>query len=483
MFKHISSFHAVVVAALALGALIALRSSDLWSDAQSDFWWQAVTGHQILQTGQWPTSDTYSFTVHGNEWIAYEWLAGVLFAVAEILGGFHGWMVLRFLLCAGMILLLFHYAHLRSGNLKTALLATLIMFPVVREAGFALRPQLIGYLFLLATLIYLERFRRGDSKNLWGLPLLMLVWVNTHGTFLIGLFVVGWFWVSGFARIRLWRFVSDPWPPHQRRHLGFVLLLCFAVLPLTPYGTRLAAYPLELILFQKASVAFLPEWQPPTVSWGAAGLFLLAVLLSPLISIFVVPASSLFDAGLVLLGTYGTMQHRRLSLALLIFGVSLLSMALSTRISDYKIEARPLLNAGIVAAVMVGLTLLFPSQQWHERVLQNSLPVRAAAYLRRSQSQRRVFNDFGWGGFLIWKYGPEGYKVFMDSRADVYEYAGVLNDYIGITSLDRVDLRLRKYRIDACLVKRGTALEGFLRSQSEWQLVYQDEVSVVYVRR
>ena len=46
-----------------------------------------------------------------------------------------------------------------------------------------------------------------------------------------------------------------------------------------------------------------------------------------------------------------------------------------------------------------------------------------------------LLNEYGWGGYLIWSLGPQQ-KVFIDGRADIYEYAGVLPDYISMTRME-----------------------------------------------
>ncbi len=111
---------------------------------------------------------------------------------------------------------------------------------------FTLRPQLLGYIFLLVTLILLERFRQGEQKTLWLLPPIFLLWVNSHGTFVLGFMVLGLYWLSGLIDFDSGGLYAVRWRPEQRLHMEVVGLLSVAVLPLTPYGTRPAAVPLEV---------------------------------------------------------------------------------------------------------------------------------------------------------------------------------------------------------------------------------------------
>ena len=189
-----------------------------------DTWWHIAVGEHILATHTWPTSDSYSFTAPGAHWIAYEWLGEVLMAAAERVGGLPGLAALLIGLVAIITGLLYYYAYLRCGNAKAACVATGALLPIA-GAVFTLRPQLVGYIFLLVTLICLERFRQGHVRSLWILPPLFLVWVNTHGTFVFGLAAIGLYWASGLVAFQLGGLVAERWTPRQRVQL-FSLFSC-----------------------------------------------------------------------------------------------------------------------------------------------------------------------------------------------------------------------------------------------------------------
>ncbi len=92
-------------------------------------------------------------------------------------------------------------------------------------------------------------------------------------------------------------------------------------------------------------------------------------------------------------------------------------------------------------------------------------------------------NEYGWGGYLIWSLGPN-HKVFIDGRADIYDYGGVLSDYMSMTLLKPKTLSLlRKYGVEACLLQRDAPLVTLLAALPEWEEVYSDELSVIYVHK
>ena len=138
-------------------------------------------------------------------------------ALAEHLGGWRGLTSLLVVLASTLMLLLYYLAYLRSGNAKAAAAACAMLLPVA-TVFFTVRPQLLGYNFLVITLICLEKFRQGRQKALWVLPGVFLLWVNAHGTFALGLIILGLYWASGLAGFRSGKIRQSTFPlPRLRR--------------------------------------------------------------------------------------------------------------------------------------------------------------------------------------------------------------------------------------------------------------------------
>ncbi len=448
-----------------------------------DTWWHIAVGKQILHEGRWPTADPYSFTASGTHWMAYEWLGEVVMALSARFGGLRGPTALLVVLSAGLFLLLYYRAYLRCGNSKAAFVACALVLPPA-AAFFTLRPQLLGYIFLLITLICLEHFRRGKRKVLWVLPFLFLVWVNTHGTFAFGLLVLGLYWVSGLVEFRRGGLLAERWTSQQRRQLAWVMLLCVLVLPLTPYGTRLAAYPLEMSFSQPINVANIQEWQPIGFELYLGKLFLGLLLFFFFAQVVFPLTCRVEEMVLLLFAVYASCTHVRFVLLFILVFAPLLAVMLARWVPAYQAaQDRFLLNGLLVVSLGAGLVVFFPSQKELQRMAAERYPWDAVAYLRENPVPGPMLNEYGWGGYLIWALGPR-HKVFIDGRADIYEHAGVLEDYLHIVRLDPQALTLlRKYGIEACLIRRKTPLETLLAALPEWKRVYSDEVAVLYVHK
>jgi hypothetical protein len=475
------SFPALLGVLLVAGVL---RGSGVFF-VEGDTWWHIQVGADILRTHTWPTTDSYSFTVHGNEWIAYEWLGEVAMALAERLGDVSGLMVLLVGLGSTLLLLLYYYAFLRCGNAKAAFVACLLMLPFV-VISLRLRPQLFGYMFLLMTLICLEQFRQGQDNRLWILPAIFLCWVNTHPTFGFGLMALGLYWIGGLLDFRFGGLRAEPWTPHQRRGVAAVSLACVLTLAVTPYGPRLVGYFLDLALFQPVNVASIHEWQPLGHYPAVLRLFLAFLLPFLVAQVALRPSWRLEELLLFAVAVFLTFVHMRfLFLFVLVFAPRLAAL-LGRWLPPYEAaKDRYTLNAVLMLLITALLVWSFPRRPELQRLAAYRFPRGAVQYVKEHPAELagRMFNTDYWGAYLTRSLGA-AHRVFIDGRVDAYEPAGVLSDYLDITGLKPDTLLLlRKYGIEVCLIETESPLATLLANLPGWKRVYEDNTAVIFVRK
>jgi hypothetical protein len=451
-------------------------------NVDTDFWWHLKVGEDILATHHWPTTDAYSFTAPGQPWMAAEWLGDVLFAWVERIGGLRALDVLLIVMSAVIILALYAFCTLRSGNSKASFAATAIL-TVLSLPVFNFRPQMLGFLFLVLTLIALERFRQGRPRFLWFLPPLFVIWVNTHGSWMIGLFTVFVFWASGLKEFQLGGVEMRAWTIAQREQLSLVFLLCVAALSLTPYGPRLAGYPFMVMSSLPVNLASINEWQPMPFNLFGAKLFLALILGWFLTLLVYKPKWRLEELTLFFFGTAMACLHVRFLLIFVPFFAPLFATTLARWISAYKREKdQYLMNAALMSAMLIGMIYFFPSHAEIEKNIATMYPSGAVSFMRNHPMPAPMFNSYGFGGYLEWSGGGPD-KVFIDGRGELYETSGVFADYMHITLLQPGALSvLQGYRVQSCLFDRDQPLAVFLAALPQWKTVYADEVSVVLVR-
>ena len=444
-----------------------------------DLWWHIKTGQTILATHHWPTTDPYSFTVHGAPWMAYEWGGEVLIGWASRIGGVRGLDFLLIGMSAAVMIALYVLGTVRSGKSKAGFLAALALLPLANPS-FTLRPQMLGYLFLVLTLIALELFRQGKRWAGWCLPALMLAWVNTHGSFIVGLGAIFLYWVCGLLEFRKGGIEAKPWSAKDRRSLSLIFLLCLIVLPITPYGTRLAIYPLNVVFSQPVNLASILEWQPMPFQLLGGKIFLTLILFFFIAQIAVGFTWRMEELLLFFGGVAMACLHLRFILLFVPFFTPLLATVLARWIDAYsRSKDKHALNALLMAGVIAAMISYFPSRANLEKKVAENFPVQALEYLRQHPVPGPMLDSYGFGGYLL----NAGYKTFIDGRADIFERGGVLHDYMQVTDLKPGGLDvLRRYQIQACLLGRDEPLATALLASPNWKRVYLDSVGAVFVR-
>jgi hypothetical protein len=479
LLRRIFSFPAMLGAVL-VGAVYLFARAFI---VDPDCWWHIKTGELILATHQFPHSDPYSFTVAGQPWLAFEWGGDVLLGLAWRWGGLRGLDLLLMLVAGAILIALYYLATLCAGNSKAGFVTAAILY-LLAIPSISLRPQMLGYLFLVVTLIVLERFRRGMRGAIWLLPLLFLIWVNTHASWIIGLSVLALYWLAGQFEWHAGGVELVRWSRPDSVRLLLVMLLSICALPITPYGTELCAFPFQVASGFPISHSIIREWQPMPFDLAGGKLFLAVVLgfiIAQIIFRFVWRVETLV---LFLGGTAMATLHVRFLLLFVPFFAPVLAVILARWVSPYnRAKDQPVVNAVLMVAIAAVMIHYFPSRgELEDRVAEN-FPVGAVEYLNAHDVPEPMLNSYRFGGYLAWARGPE-HKIFIDGRSELYETGGLLNDHMQVLDGKPAALSvLRFYGIRSLILEHSEPLVSLVSVLPDWQKVYSDNRSVIFVRR
>jgi hypothetical protein len=479
IFQILFSFAAMLGTCLVGRIFFSLRSFPV----DPDLWWHIKIGEDILASHHWPTADAYSFTAAGQHWLANEWLGDVLLAVAYRAGGLRA-LGASFIIIGSLIALaLYFFATLRCGNPKVGFLVSAVLLNLA-VVSFNLRPQMLAYLFLVLALIILERFRQGKRAALWLLPALVLLWVNTHGSWIVGVAALGVYLAGGLRKISLGNLETRPWSTTDRRWLTIVFALCVLATLITPYGASIAKFPFQMASSAPATVTNIQEWQPMGFALLGDKLFLGLILGFLVWQIVVRVKLRLEEVVLFLLSAAMAFIHMRFLLVFVPFCAPLFAVMLASCVARYdRTKEIYLLNAAVMVAVLAVMIWYFPSQAAYARDVEAAFPVQAVNYLNSHSVPGPMYNTYNLGGYLLWARSP-GNRVFIDGRTDLYERAGVFSDYMNLTGLKPGSLGiLQKYNIQSCLLWRDEPLATILVAVPGWQKVYVDDKNVVFIRQ
>ncbi|MCZ7582483.1 MAG: hypothetical protein M5R36_03640 [Deltaproteobacteria bacterium] len=140
-------------------------------------------------------------------------------------------------------------------------------------------------------------------------------------------------------------------------------------------------------------------------------------------------------------------------------------------------------SAAILAAMAGGVFLTVERQAFQFDVDLYSLPVRATEFINRHGLRGEMFNDYNFGGYLLWKSEPRR-KVFVDGRLEVYGPGGQLDHYLRVSNgapgwrqiLDR-------YGVDWCVVRADRPIAKQLDESGIWEMVYFDYNAAIFLRQ
>lgn len=440
-----------------------------------DLWWHLKAGEQIIDTRSIPHTDDYSFTKQGSEWVAHEWLSEVIMATIYRLTGLVGLVTIFSL----VIVIALWLTYRRCEGRPYAAAVAILLAAAASSPLFGVRPQMLTLLLASIYILLLEQTRR-----LWWLVPLMLLWVNLHAGFALGLALIGLYIVRAV--------LDGEW--NHIRPLLIVLIVCTAVVPLNPNGFRMFSYPYETLTSQSMA-AFIQEWASPDFHQS---MYLPLALL--LLSTFAVMALSptrarLGEIFLVLITALGALRSVRHIPIFSLFAAPVLAKHLWAVAKDRGwdklltgAEARP---TGIKLLINVVLLLaplaLGVSRVWHFATHQRNYttlrnPVAAVEFLKSQHLPGPIYNRYGWGGYLIYQLYPE-YRVYIDGRADVYGdafFAEAMRTYDGAgdwaSSLDRHGIR-------TVLISPDAPLASLLRNDhAKWRVVYEDTDAIIFTR-
>ena len=340
----------VVLTLLVLAIVFVLARGSV---ADPDIWWHLHNADYLIQHHALPRQDMYSFTVAGHPWINHEWLGELPYYFgwrALGLGGIDA-VTLSVLSFIFMGLLYLTYRH--SSHYKASVAACCYAV-FLASVSFGPRTILFGYAYLVVLLIVLQRFRQKDSRVVWMIPALFCLWVNTHGSWLIGLILFSIITAAGFARGSWGAVSAEPWTASQRKKLLLVWVASVAALFVNPFGSRLVFYPFDLAFRQKLNIEHVAEWISVNFH-DLRGKLVLVLLLVLVISALLRSCRwTLAELGLLAFALYSGLTYSRFLFLLGIVVAPILAKILDFVPRYRRAADTPVLNTFVILLMIGG---------------------------------------------------------------------------------------------------------------------------------
>jgi len=468
--------------------------------------WHIRTGQQIVATHAIPRLDSFSSTVAGKPWFAWEWLYDLVVGQLESAMGLNGVVWFTAVVIAAVFGWMFGLLIARGTNLVVALGLVLLAMSG-SMIHFLARPHVVSWLFTLAWFWILDSSEREDfdlpggsrRRWLWTLPLLMLVWVNLHGGFLVGFVLLGifllgaaWNWFRA-RQNRIEELLQQIAARKRVRALVWVSIFSAAASLANPYGWNL-----HLHVYRYLSDRFLmdhiEEFQSPNFHGIAQKCFLVLLLIT--VFVLAVRGRELrVSQGLtVLFAVYAGLYASRnipVSSILLVMVVgplvpaSGMARGFSSKMS--AIELRLKGHLWPVLGIVITLAIAANGGRVGSGVLMNAhfdpkrMPVDAVNYLEKQDIQGPVLSPDLWGGYLIYRLYPKS-LVVVDDRHDLYG-GEFFKSYLKMIHVEPGwEDFLRLHEASCVLLPRQSSLADRLAVSGGWKKIYGDDVAIAFVR-
>lgn len=448
------------------------------SIADPDIWWHLKNAQILVQQHHWVRYDTYSFTVAGTPWVNSEWLSEVLYYAAWKLDGFQGIFILYSIMAELIMMGVLVVSYQASDSIKASFFATAVAVSMA-TVNFGPRTILFGWACMVVLMSILWRLMRKGIAPLWVVPIVFAVWVNLHGSWLIGLMVFGIVFCCGLVGGRFGGIVATKWTRAQLKALIWTGVVTVPALMLNPYGYKVVFYPFDMAYRQKLNISHIEEWASLDFHEPRGKIFF--VVLAGLLSLGLARKRSwkLAELALVVFAMYLSLTYVRF----LFVGGILIAPVLARQLDflpAYQKEIdKSWLNAMIVAVLCGVILYHLPSQRVLAEDVGKKFPSGALRFVQEHPGERTV-NHYMYGGYMAWS--SPAIPTFIDSRTDIFEYKGVLKDYLDLIQLKGSLDELDKYRAHFVLFPKADPLSYLLRHNIAWKVAYEDDHDDVFER-
>jgi hypothetical protein len=471
----------LVVAAAFIGpASNPIGLPDIWWTLQSGAW--MVEHHTLLTTDPFTSAPSVSGPFYN-----VQWLAQLIYFGFFHLGGLELVIAATAAAIALTYALVLGASVIASGRLRLACLSVAVGY-LLAFSNLSPRPQTLAYpIFGFFVLAVVRAEWRRDTRLLWCLPALTVVWANVHGSFFAGWLLLGCAAVG--------RALSERSLRTGTAYVAALLGCCVASL-VTPFGPGSLAY-LATMGSNPIVRDLVTEWAPTSVGFREGCLFFLSV--AGLLVLALKARVRLSLTELLWLAVFGWLAISSVR-AIVWWGLVLAPIAtrlLGSWAADVskpqKAQEKPLLNlvifaaiVGMVVASLPWLKSAMPILPEDKRTLVSAAdtPMAVSEYLRTNPPPSgRVLTHLAWGGYFDWADWPS-FEPFLDGRIEIHP-PQVWLDYLTIT-FPGAEWRnlLDHYQVSTLVLDRSAEadLATLLAADPAWRATYEDDQAVVFVR-
>ncbi|MFZ0657796.1 MAG: hypothetical protein WAM05_03715 [Candidatus Binataceae bacterium] len=475
--------------------LIAVAIADSLRFADPDLWGHITFGRAVLVQGHLTLRDPYSYSAAGQLWLNHEWLSEVIDALTFNTLGAFGLKLMKLCLAAITILSI-AIAEGESEAPELAQLSVLLLSAVAIAPGIQFRPQTFTFALFSILMLILARDTYHRRGGLWLAILMLVLWANLHGGFIVGIAALATYACASAACD--WMHAEGL---RRSARLGAIAIGAAAATLFTPYGigTWIAV---AHALHNPYTRIVIADWQPllpflaNTDGQGTIALLYNCLPLGLMIALAIAVAISRDLEDLPILAVSAVMcaaafvATRNVPIAIIAIASPLArhSAIAAARLGMFVKpgEASEAPHGTLMTQLLLTLVafgLLVDTGFFSKRLTANEkYPAGAVAFMQSHKLHGNILDNFLWGEYLIWHMAPES-KVFIDGRYDTVYPRGVLHAFM-LFHFDQpgADAILSRWPHDYVMLPPVDLANRVIARHPEWRLVYRDRDTLLYAR-
>ncbi len=439
--------------------------------ASGDVFWHLRTGDLVFAGGP-PREDMFSWTAGGETWRPNAWLGDAVWATVRSITGAAGVSLLAGAAVFAIAFLLFRAGRRRGAGpwaaVTAAALTVFFLAPFIVP-----RPLLIGLVLLPIAAELAARVKTGNLLDLGKLALVMVLWSNLHGSFVVGVATVG--------------LIAAGWAFDKRTLAGPIRLVAtvFTAGLINPYG--IFSY-LQAVA-NRAESTTIEEWQPLSPGDGRGILLVLFMGVTAFAAwrskegesgAHVAVQSGRWETLLPLLVlALATFQSIRIGSFFLVVAAPLVALGLTGAAADgLRRWARPRAPA-IIVGLAVAAVILAIQQVPELRKAGDPGPLFSESLVAAIPTDCRLLNEYDLGDFIIDRRWPD-VLVSQDGQADLYGLEEIRrqDDLLNATEPGLID----DAGVECVLADSSRPVVGTLTSTPEWRTIAESSRLVLLQR-
>ena len=465
-----------------------------------DVWFHLKYGEYFVTNLTWNIDHTqFSWTQTDGNWKYVTWIGSSLLFIFYQIASVQGLYILQWMVFLGIFAIFLYYINSLKGSMGIEHFLALILVAMSLNPYLEhIKPEMFSILFFaLAVFIYI-RAKTAVKDYLFFYPLLFLIWANTHGGFIIGLFFVSFISILEIANSLIIK-KNHFQKPVLKKLILSVFLSYLAVL-INPYGIYYITQTLHYLLFPdylkySANIpAYQNIWQylfpkgffvkMTNASWSAV------IMITSLLAISgsVYQKKKTYDMPILIANALffaAAMQNGRM---MIFFPVLWLFSFVYLILRFNILLPRKVQILAFVLFLYFALNGIFSTlkivddRDWYKRSLVNWIPAQEVNFIMQNKLPGPIFNSYSLGSYMMWTMYPQ-YKVFIDTRYGPY-LSHVFPDFANVTSKEGLDALIKKYPFKIAVITLAEdSIIGLFMQSPDWKLVYFDKVAAVIVRK